>query len=348
MVPVSFTCKGPLSVCWLVVRQHMLLFHPAPLQPSPRAPLHNLLTASAIGSSLSGARRQQSAVRHIRVINTADGGYCLSKGDPSHPSVWALIDSHMNKALTNSYNSYDSVSLKYPLEPEAAPIAPDLLMSAADMGAMAPPAGPPLAVPPLASAAPGLCLPLPPQASAALSYFYTATRANELPPPTAPAPARAGMNPEEFDEDVAAFLEGGVSSKALARRRSTRHGAVGMHQEDAVRGAMKEHGMLGDPDLERFMNGKITAEELQARRAAKVARGEAEFIVEEEEEEGAEGGEANPFAAGSGGFEDNFDPGEAPRPARTAALPHVLARVFARLPRASSPPHRRHPRTANM
>jgi len=33
-----------------------------------------------------------------------------------------------------SYNNYDSVSLKYPLEPEAAPIAPDLLMSAGEMG----------------------------------------------------------------------------------------------------------------------------------------------------------------------------------------------------------------------
>ena len=66
------------------------------------------------------------------------------------------------------------------------------------------------------------------------------------------------MNPDEFDEDVAAFLEGGVTSKMLARTRSTKHGAVGMHQEDAVRSAMQEHGMLGDPDLERFMNGKIS------------------------------------------------------------------------------------------
>eukprot|EP00911_Craspedida_sp_UC1_P002709 UC1_evm2s1989 len=192
---------------------------------------------------------QGAAVRHIRVINTADGGYCLSKGDPSCPSVWSLIDQFMNTALTNTHNSYDAVALRFPLEPEAAPIAPDLLVSAGEMG----------------------------------------------------------MNPEEFDADVAAFLEGGVSSKALARRRSMK-APGGMHQDDMVREAMKEHGMEGDPDLERFMNGKIDATELQRRRADKVARGEAEFIetVQEVTEADLEAFEA------AGGFDDNFTPGENP------------------------------------
>eukprot|EP00042_Codosiga_hollandica_P022917 m.87503 g.87503 ORF g.87503 m.87503 type:complete len:185 (-) comp50979_c0_seq2:36-590(-) len=104
---------------------------------------------------------QGQAVRHIRVINVADG-YILTPGDRPDLSVWALIANQRNRTLTNSFNSYDAVALRHPLASEETVIAPDLLSAAGE----------------------------------------------------------AGMEVNDFDSDVAAFLEGGVSVKELVRRRS--------------------------------------------------------------------------------------------------------------------------------
>eukprot|EP00049_Salpingoeca_infusionum_P002515 m.57728 g.57728 ORF g.57728 m.57728 type:complete len:204 (+) comp11625_c1_seq1:150-761(+) len=73
----------------------------------------------------------------------------------------------------------------------------------------------------------------------------------------------AGMDAMDFDDDVAAFLEGGVDTKELVRRRSSRRGPKKSNpMEDA----------MNDPDAERFMNGEITASELQRRRSVKLPR----------------------------------------------------------------------------
>ena len=48
---------------------------------------------------------QGEAVRHIRVINTADGGHVLTQGDEPCASVWELIHEQMDTALTNTHNT---------------------------------------------------------------------------------------------------------------------------------------------------------------------------------------------------------------------------------------------------
>lgn len=124
-------------------------------------------------TALYSPNRQGRVVRHIRVIQTADGkavcfvcylflirfnmaphflGYTLSAEDPSLPTVWELIKRHRNVTLANNFASADTVRLRYPLIPEQKAIAPDLLQNAGE----------------------------------------------------------AGMSPADFDDDVAAFLEGGV------------------------------------------------------------------------------------------------------------------------------------------
>ncbi|EGD79637.1 hypothetical protein PTSG_10485 [Salpingoeca rosetta] len=148
---------------------------------------------------------QGTAVRHIRVINKDDGGYALSPADPSVPSVWELIQRQMNRTLTNSFDTYDNVALRHPLQAPGSVIAPDLLCKAEE----------------------------------------------------------AGMDASEFDQDVAAFLEGGVDSKELVRRRSKKYGPRGKPQSDMVRDAL---GTV-DSDVERFMNGGISANELHRRRS---------------------------------------------------------------------------------
>eukprot|EP00045_Choanoeca_perplexa_P013340 m.150933 g.150933 ORF g.150933 m.150933 type:complete len:209 (+) comp16326_c0_seq3:17-643(+) len=110
---------------------------------------------------------QGVAVRHIRVVNTQDGGYALSNDDAGSESVWDLVQQQMHNTLTSTYNSNDQIALRYPLETDeaSAPIAPDLLMSAGEVG----------------------------------------------------------IDASDFGDDVAAFLEGGVNAKALARRRSVKN-----------------------------------------------------------------------------------------------------------------------------
>lgn len=73
----------------------------------------------------------------------------------------------------------------------------------------------------------------------------------------------AGMDAAEFDDDVAAFLEGGVDAKTIARRRSKKY-TGGVHKSDMVRGVLG--GQQEDPDLERFLNGALSADELRERR----------------------------------------------------------------------------------
>ena len=48
---------------------------------------------------------QGEAVRHIRVINTVDGGHVLTQGDEPCTSVWELIHQQMDTALTNTHNT---------------------------------------------------------------------------------------------------------------------------------------------------------------------------------------------------------------------------------------------------
>lgn len=77
---------------------------------------------------------QDSAVRHIRIVNTAEGGYALSKEDPPESSVWQLVENQMHCTLTNQHNDGDNVALKYPLKAPNEVIAPDLLLAAEDAG----------------------------------------------------------------------------------------------------------------------------------------------------------------------------------------------------------------------
>lgn len=151
---------------------------------------------------------QGAAVRHIRVINTSTGGYCLSKGDPPEASVWELIEAQMHQTLTNQHNSRDAVALRYPLKSEREVIAPDLLCAAGE----------------------------------------------------------AGMDATQFDDDVAAFLEGAVDVKEMVRRRSMKVQSNPHKAKKQPSAISQSLGEDVDPDLERFMNGEITAEELQVRR----------------------------------------------------------------------------------
>eukprot|EP00730_Choanoeca_flexa_P015490 TRINITY_DN7120_c0_g1_i3.p1 TRINITY_DN7120_c0_g1~~TRINITY_DN7120_c0_g1_i3.p1 ORF type:complete len:199 (+),score=36.52 TRINITY_DN7120_c0_g1_i3:27-599(+) len=109
---------------------------------------------------------QNSAVRHLRVMNTDDGGYAFNRDDISASSVWELVQAQMNNTLKSTFDAQDQVALRHPFPtPDAsAPIAPDLLMSAGE----------------------------------------------------------AGIDAADFGDDVAAFLEGGVDAKSLARQRSVK------------------------------------------------------------------------------------------------------------------------------
>ncbi|EDQ88194.1 uncharacterized protein MONBRDRAFT_9122 [Monosiga brevicollis MX1] len=107
---------------------------------------------------------QGESVRHIRIVNTIDGGYAISAGDPGVDSVWQLVETQMHNTLTSAYDRSDQVALRYPLKANGDVIAPDLLMSAGE----------------------------------------------------------AGIDAADFGDDVAAFLEGGVDAKALARQRSVK------------------------------------------------------------------------------------------------------------------------------
>eukprot|EP01147_Barroeca_monosierra_P000109 gene109-3501_t len=69
----------------------------------------------------------------------------------------------------------------------------------------------------------------------------------------------AGMDASEFDLDVAAFLEGGVDSKELVRRRSKKYSMKKSSRADEVSPL--------DEDVERFVNGAMSAKELQRRRS---------------------------------------------------------------------------------
>ena len=71
-------------------------------------------------------------------------------------------------------------------------------------------------------------------------------------------------------DDVAHFLEGRISTAEMVRQRSMKLSG-GRHATDVVRDGMRD--MLGvnqgaDPDLERFMQGQLTADELGRRRVA--------------------------------------------------------------------------------
>ena len=91
-----------------------------------------------------------------------------------------------------------------------------------------------------------------------------------------------------------AATAGGMDAQAIAKQRSLAQGGA-KPIDDVIREKLGDQG--ADPDLERFMNGAISADELQMRRAEAVMRGEAEFNVGG----GAKGGS-------DATFDDGFDP----------------------------------------
>eukprot|EP00055_Hartaetosiga_balthica_P009466 m.37763 g.37763 ORF g.37763 m.37763 type:complete len:226 (+) comp6759_c0_seq1:1370-2047(+) len=147
---------------------------------------------------------QGNAVRHVRVIEKTDG-YSLMQEQEAYPSVWALIDSQMNKTLSSAFNSRDIISLRMPLKNKESVIAPDLFDKAEE----------------------------------------------------------AGMDAADLDEDVATFLQGGVDTKELVRRRSMKQFAGKNVKKDAL----KEVLGTEDTDLQAFMNGELTASELGRKRS---------------------------------------------------------------------------------
>eukprot|EP00052_Salpingoeca_macrocollata_P028222 m.271700 g.271700 ORF g.271700 m.271700 type:complete len:211 (+) comp22838_c10_seq1:1639-2271(+) len=80
----------------------------------------------------------------------------------------------------------------------------------------------------------------------------------------------------DLDPDVQAFLEGGVRAQDLVRARSVR----GKPLQDVVRETLD----TDDADLERFMTGAITAEELQSRRQRRLQAESVSYEPDEEEE----------------------------------------------------------------
>ena len=54
-------------------------------------------------------------------------GFVLSEGDKPCQSVWDLVQRHMRESLTNTQNTNDAVSLKFPMTNHEEIIAPDLL-----------------------------------------------------------------------------------------------------------------------------------------------------------------------------------------------------------------------------
>eukprot|EP00041_Stephanoeca_diplocostata_P024146 m.604639 g.604639 ORF g.604639 m.604639 type:complete len:210 (+) comp22461_c0_seq6:101-730(+) len=74
--------------------------------------------------------------------------------------------------------------------------------------------------------------------------------------------SECGISSVDFQDGVQDFLEGGTDATRLARLRSKNKG--GVHMEDLIREKMGDGAY--DADLERFMNGKISADELQRRR----------------------------------------------------------------------------------
>jgi len=162
---------------------------------------------------------QGQAVRHVRVLNTQDGGFVFTRGDRPTESVWELVMSQMDKKLTNTENDHDVASLMFPMNCEEKVIAPDLLMEAEEEGI---------------------------------------------------------LDAADFDPKVADFLQGGMKAQEIARSRSLKYG----HNKPTADLMREQLGNQGDdPDLERFMNGAITADELQMRRAEAVMKGQAEMMV---------------------------------------------------------------------
>lgn len=135
--------------------------------------------------------RQGSAVRHIRVINT-DGGYALSHGDPPEESVWSLIESQMHKSLTNTVDASDAVSLRLDARPLQRRLSCSISVIVSTHSSPPP------------------------------MFFcsYPLPAAQEaIAPDLLNTAGEAGMDASEFDDDVAAFLEGAVRVLGSCERR---------------------------------------------------------------------------------------------------------------------------------
>mmetsp|Transcript_25215 Transcript_25215/g.65829 ORF Transcript_25215/g.65829 Transcript_25215/m.65829 type:complete len:168 (+) Transcript_25215:68-571(+) len=72
-------------------------------------------------------------IKHIRVSSTADGKFTLGKSKSEFDTIWDLVEAQLDQKLKSTSGNHE-VQLIYPLESNAAVIAPDLLERAQEAG----------------------------------------------------------------------------------------------------------------------------------------------------------------------------------------------------------------------